>query len=156
MGSSVPLISERKGTDPHWKHLRCTHFASWRGSRDVIASLACVRLTGWPVAWNWRRAVLSADAGPVVKLLTWSTVTSRNFQTDVNGIVLLTRFIRYWHWSDESCLLFTRYSGYILQVRWINLKASTLCLKKGYHPTTNDNFNNSCPIPVMFGTNIAE
>jgi len=22
------LISERKGTDPHWKHLRCTHFAS--------------------------------------------------------------------------------------------------------------------------------
>jgi len=23
-GSSVPLISERKGTDPHWKHLRCT------------------------------------------------------------------------------------------------------------------------------------
>jgi len=27
-GSSVPLISEGKGTDPHWKHLRCTHFAS--------------------------------------------------------------------------------------------------------------------------------
>jgi len=27
-GRSVPLISERKGTDPHWKHLRCTHFAS--------------------------------------------------------------------------------------------------------------------------------
>jgi len=26
--SSVPLISKRKGTDPHWKHLRCTHFAS--------------------------------------------------------------------------------------------------------------------------------
>jgi len=25
-GSSVPLISERQGTDPHWKHLRCTHF----------------------------------------------------------------------------------------------------------------------------------
>ena len=25
------------------------------------------------------------------------------------------------------------------------------CLKKGYHPTTNDNFNNSCPIPVIFG-----
>jgi len=32
----------------------------------------------------------------------------------------------------------------------------TLCLKKGYHPITNDNFNNSCPIPVIFGTNIAE
>jgi len=30
------------------------------------------------------------------------------------------------------------------------------CLKKGYHPTTNDNFNNSCPIPVIFCTNIAE
>ena len=27
-GSSVPLISERKETDPHWKHLRCTHFVS--------------------------------------------------------------------------------------------------------------------------------
>jgi len=26
--SSVPLISERKGTDSHWKHVRCTHFAS--------------------------------------------------------------------------------------------------------------------------------
>jgi len=24
---SVPLISERKGTDPHWKHVRCTLFA---------------------------------------------------------------------------------------------------------------------------------
>jgi len=22
------LISERKATDPHWKHLHCTHFAS--------------------------------------------------------------------------------------------------------------------------------
>jgi len=33
---------------------------------------------------------------------------------------------------------------------------TTLCLKKGYHPTTNDNFNNSCPILVIFGTNIAE
>jgi len=22
------LISERKGTDPHWKHVRCTYFAS--------------------------------------------------------------------------------------------------------------------------------
>jgi len=27
--------------------------------------------------------------------------------------------------------------------------------KKEYRPTTNDNFNNSCPIPVIFGTNIA-
>jgi len=26
----------------------------------------------------------------------------------------------------------------------------TLCLKKGYHPTTIDNFNNSCPIPEFF------
>jgi len=32
----------------------------------------------------------------------------------------------------------------------------TLCLKKGYHPTTNDNFNNSCRILVIFGTNITE
>ena len=70
--SSVPLISEREGTDPHWKHLRCTHFASSRGSRDVIASLACVRLTGWPVAWNLRRAVLSADAGLLVLCWYWN------------------------------------------------------------------------------------
>jgi len=28
--------------------------------------------------------------------------------------------------------------------------------KKGYHPTINDNFNNSYPIPVIFGTNVAE
>jgi len=28
VGSSVPLISERKRTDPYWKHLRCTHFTS--------------------------------------------------------------------------------------------------------------------------------
>ena len=27
-GSSVPLIPERKGTGPHWKHLCCTHLAS--------------------------------------------------------------------------------------------------------------------------------
>jgi len=27
-GRSIPLISERKETDPHWKYLRCTHFAS--------------------------------------------------------------------------------------------------------------------------------
>jgi len=25
--------------------------------------------TGWPVAWNWRRAVLSADAGLLVTFL---------------------------------------------------------------------------------------
>jgi len=28
--------------------------------------------------------------------------------------------------------------------------------KKGYHPTTNDNFNKSCRIPVISGTAIAE
>jgi len=33
---------------------------------------------------------------------------------------------------------------------------STLCLKKGYHLTTNNNFNSSCPIPAIFGTNTAE
>ena len=72
-GSSIPLISERKGTHPHWKHLRCTHFASQRGILDAIASLACVRLTGWP-AWNWRHAVLSADAGLLVSICTVFTL----------------------------------------------------------------------------------
>ena len=47
-------------------HLICTHFALYHGSCDVIASLDCIRLTCWPVAWNWRRAVLSADAGFLV------------------------------------------------------------------------------------------
>ena len=32
----------------------------------------------------------------------------------------------------------------------------TLCCKKVYHPTLNDNFNSSCPIPVIFGTIITE
>jgi len=34
--------------------------------KGIIASLACVRLTGWPVVWNWRHAILSADAGLLV------------------------------------------------------------------------------------------
>jgi len=29
---------------------------------------------------------------------------------------------------------------------------TTLCLKKVYHPTTNDNFTICCPIPINFGT----
>jgi len=29
--------------------------------------------------------------------------------------------VLYWLRSDESYLLFTRYSGYILQVKWIHL-----------------------------------
>jgi len=29
----------------------------------------------------------------------------------------------------------------------------TMCLKKEYHPTTNDNFKNSCRIRVTVGTN---
>jgi len=28
------------------------------------------------------------------------------------------------------------------------------CLKKVYHPTTNDKFNSSCSIPVIFGTHL--
>ena len=39
-------------------------------------------------------------------------------------VVLLTSFIWHWLWSDKSCLLLTWYSGYILQVRWINLWSS--------------------------------
>jgi len=37
------------------------------------------------------------------------------------------------------------------------LQAALHCVaKNGYHPTTNDNFNNRCPIPAIFGINIAE
>jgi len=35
-------------------------------------------------------------------------------------------------------------------VFFMNHNAYTLCLKKRYHPTTNDNFNNSCRIPIIF------
>jgi len=38
-GSSVPLISECKGTDPQWKHLRCTHFASSPHNAAAVTSL---------------------------------------------------------------------------------------------------------------------
>ena len=48
-GSSVPLISARKGTDPPLEALSFhTLRLIKRGSRP-LASLACVRLTGWPV-----------------------------------------------------------------------------------------------------------
>jgi len=31
------------------------------------------------------------------------------------------------------------------------------CVRKNvYHPTANDNFNSSCPITIIFGTNITE
>ena len=33
---------------------------------------------------------------------------------------------------------------------------TTLCLNSIYHPSTNDNFNSSSPIPIIFGTNITE
>jgi len=32
----------------------------------------------------------------------------------------------------------------------------TLCFKKVYQQTTNDNFNSICPILVIFGTHIME
>jgi len=33
--------------------------------------------------------------------------------------------------------------------RVTELHQNTMCLKKGYHLTTNDNLNSSCPIPVI-------
>ena len=67
-GSSVPLISERKGTDPPLEApaLHTLRLIARQPAVTSIASLACVRLTGWPVALNWRRAVLSADASLLV------------------------------------------------------------------------------------------
>ena len=32
----------------------------------------------------------------------------------------------------------------------------TVSQKRAYHPTTNDNFDNICLIPIIFGTNITE
>jgi len=46
--------------------------------------------------------------------------------------------------KDEGNEAWQRGTGYIL------------CLKKGYHPTTNNNFNSRCSIRVIFGINIVE
>jgi len=56
-------------------------------------------------------------------------------------------FIWYWLRSDKSRLFLTRYSGYILQVWWINLLSSHVTflldsvyqklLQEGQHPLTN-------------------
>jgi len=67
--SSVPLISERKGTDPHWKHLRCTHFGSarqpWRhcvtslrsahwlaSGPEIGGVLSCQRMLAFLLLWR--------------------------------------------------------------------------------------------------------
>jgi len=69
----VPSQTSPEYEQERWlSHVPCAPFVLRKAelatdlSRDVIAPLACVRLTGWPVAWNWRRAVLSADAGLLV------------------------------------------------------------------------------------------
>ena len=84
-GSSIPLISECKGTDPYWKHVRCTHFASQRGSCERYQkSLITANMqskTGFPSSHQLKSyvalksrlklavcAVLSADAGLLVVL----------------------------------------------------------------------------------------
>jgi len=38
---------------------------------------------------------------------------------------------------------------YCLAVSGVLSKRKYTVSKKGYHPTTNDNFNNSCPIPEI-------
>jgi len=45
---------------------------------------------------------------------------------------------------------------YIILYTVSGLRYTYTVSQKGYHPTTNDNFNSSCLIPVMFGTNITE
>ena len=60
----------------------------------------------------------------------------------------LLRYVDWWRWMDGL------YHSIFI---WKHVHVlCRLCLKKGYHPTTNDNFNNNCPIPVIFGTNIAK
>jgi len=54
-------------------------------------------------------------------------------------------------------LWFLRYSKILCNCRKIvDPIEDKLCLKKVYHPTTNYNFNSTCPIPVIFGTVITE
>jgi len=43
-----------------------------------------------------------------------------------------------------------------LRSYYLHYQYSTLCPEKVYHPTTNDNFNSTCPIPVIFGANITQ
>jgi len=62
--SSVPLISERKGTTPNGS----TCVAHTSPHSALVGKLPAT--TGKTV-WNWRRAVLSADAGLLVKK--WNT-----------------------------------------------------------------------------------
>jgi len=57
-------------------------------------------------------------------------------------------------------ILSVRNKLYTLYEKETAIKTSTLqelhCVsKKIYHATTNDNLNSSCPIPVIFGTNIS-
>jgi len=65
----------------------------------------------------------------------WAISTKIFSRTDINR-----RFFR----CRVSCITLSFTSG-----TWL-ISSSTLWLKKGYHPTPNDNFNNSCPIPVIF------
>ena len=45
--------------------------------------VTCIRLTGWPMAWNWRRAVLSADAGLLVLSLAVEALQGKKCQNSL-------------------------------------------------------------------------
>jgi len=69
-GSSVPLVSERKWSDPHWKQVHCLFlFGRWHDHLSAVvlywSSVLC-SATLTSTTWPWRRAVLSADAGLLV------------------------------------------------------------------------------------------
>jgi len=75
---SLDIWTQRDRTllEAHALHtLRLIARQPWRHCVTGLQSL-----TGWPVAWNWRRAVLSADGGLLVALhkivdhITWNRV----------------------------------------------------------------------------------
>jgi len=62
-------------------------------------------------------------------------------------------------WNQEEHLACKKLSDGVLAwlYVWTSVFPQIHCVsEKGYHPTTNDNFNNSCPIPVIFVKNIAQ
>jgi len=57
--------------------------------------------------------------------------------------------INFVHYSSE-------WHNIMLSICDKSVNLNTVFQKKGYHPTTNNNFNSSCLIPVIFGANITE
>jgi len=114
--------------------------------------------TGWTViVWTVRFMCLQLNKGSSVYRLSEADVASAHA-----AVPMLQCFD-----IKLQCLLRHDLTGVVkhyMASSWLVVNCSqkysvcfcTLCLKKVYHTTTNDNFNRSCLIPVIFGTYITE